>query len=95
MSLKWNLNCHPYKTRQNCTAVASAGTSADPEASPDHETNKEQDAPSSCVADPEGVLVNVRSSSDWEAVTSSDATFLVKALVAHAARDGVAVHEGT
>ena len=46
-------------------AVAGAGTSAEPEASSDHETPKDPDAPSSLVADPEGVPVSVRSSSDW------------------------------
>ena len=56
-------------------AVEGAGTSADPEASSDHETLKEPDAPSSCVSDPEGVPVSVRSLSDWEAVTTPDTTF--------------------
>ena len=51
-------------------AVAGAGTSAEPEASSDQDTPKEPDAPSSFLADPEGVPVSVRSSSDWEAVTS-------------------------
>ena len=45
-------------------AVAGAETSADPEASSDHRTPKEPDAPSSLVADPEGVPVSFRSSSD-------------------------------
>ena len=44
--------------------VAGAGTSAEPEASSDQENPKEPDAPSSFVADPEGVPVSVRSSSD-------------------------------
>lgn len=52
-------------------AGAGAGTSADPEASSDHKT-QEPDAPSSCVADPEGVPISVCSSSDWEAVTTSE-----------------------
>ena len=52
--------------------VAGAGTSADPKASSDQDTPKEPDAPSSFVADPEGVPVSVRSSSDWEAVTTPD-----------------------
>ena len=43
-------------------AVAGAGTSAEPEASSDHDTHKEPDAPSSFVADPEGVPVSVLSS---------------------------------
>ena len=43
-------------------AVVGEGTSADPEASSDHETPKEPDSTSSCVADPEGVLVSVLSS---------------------------------
>ena len=42
-------------------SVAGAETSTDLEASFDHETPKEPDAPSSCVADPEGVSVSVRS----------------------------------
>ena len=42
--------------------VANAGTSADPEASSDHETPKEPD--SSLVVDLEGVPVSVISSSD-------------------------------
>ena len=46
----------------DAAAVAGAGTLADPEASSDHETPKEPDAPSSYVADPKGVLVSVRSS---------------------------------
>ena len=61
-------------------AVAGAGTSAEPEASSDQDTPKEPDAPSSFVADPESVPVSVRSSSDWEAVTTPDATVLGVAL---------------
>ena len=61
--------------KANAAAVAGAGTSAEPEASSDHDTPKEPDAPSSLVADLEGVLVSLRSSSDWEAVTTPDATF--------------------
>ena len=76
-------------------AVACAGTSTDPEASSNHETPMDPDAPSSLVADPEGVPVSVRSSSDWEAVTTPDATFLGVDLAAHAARDGVEVPGGT
>ena len=79
----------------DCAAVACAGTSTDPEASSDHETPMDPDAPSSLVADPEGVLVSVRSSSHWEAVTMPDATFLGVALAARAARDGVEVPGGT
>ena len=75
--------------------VAGVGTSADLEASSDHETPKEPDAPSSLVADPEGVLVSVRSSSDWEVVTALDATFWGVALAARAARDGLEVPGGT
>ena len=73
----------------DAAAVAGAGTSADPEASSDHETPKDPDAPSSLVANPEGIPVSVRSSSHWEAVTTPDATFLGIALVARAAPDGV------
>ena len=39
--------------------------------------------------------VSVRSSSDWEVVTTQDTTFLGIALVARATRDGVAVPGGT
>ena len=67
------------------------GTSAEPEASSDHDTPKEPEAPSSFVADPEDVPVSVRSSSDWEAVTTPDATFLGVGLGARAAREGVEV----
>ena len=81
--------------KEDCAYVAEAGTSADLEGSSDHETPKEPDAPSSCVADLEGVKVSVRSSLDWEAVTVPDARFLGVALVAHAAHDGVAVVGGT
>ena len=52
--------------KANAAAVAGAGTSAEPEASSNHETPKDLDAPSSFVADPEGVPVSVHSSSDWE-----------------------------
>ena len=69
--------------------MAGGETSTDPEASSNRETPKEPDAPSSCVVVPEGVSASVRSSSDWEAVTTPDATFLGVALVARAARDGV------
>ena len=49
----------------------------------------------SFVANPEGVPVSVRSSSDWEAATTPDATFLGVALGAHAAREGMEVPGGT
>ena len=67
------------------TAVAGAGNSADPKGSSDHETPKELDAPCSLVADSENMLVSVRFSSDWEAVTTPDATFLGVDLAACAA----------
>ena len=70
--------------------MAGARPSADPEASSDHENPKEPDTPSSLV-DPEGVSVSVRSSSDWEAVTTSNATFLGVSLAARATPDGVEV----
>ena len=79
----------------DAAAVAGAGTSVEPEASSDHDTPKEPDAPSSFVADPEGVPVSVRSSSDWEAVTTPDATVLDVALGARAAREGTEVPGGT
>ena len=79
----------------DAAAVAGAGTSADPEAISDQDTPKEPEAPSSFVVDPEGVPVSVRSSSDREAVTTPDATFLGVALAARAARDGVEVPGGT
>ena len=47
------------------------------------------------LADPEGVPVSVCSSSDWEAMTTPDATFLGVALAARAAREGVEVPRGT
>ena len=81
--------------KADALAVAGAGTSADPEASSNYKTPKELDAPSSLVATPEGVLVSVRSSSDCEAVTMTDATFLGVALAARAAREGVEVRGGT
>ena len=76
-------------------AAAGAGTLAEPEASFDHDTPKELDTPSSFVADPEGVPVSARSSSDWEAVTTPDAIFLDAALVVREAREGVEVPGGT
>ena len=76
-------------------AVAGMGTSVEPEASSDHKNPKEPDAPSSLVADPEGVSVSVCSSSDWEAVTTPDATILGVDLAARAAREGVEVPGGT
>ena len=72
----------------DAAAVAGAGTSADPEASSDQDAPKEPDAPSSIVADPEGVPVSVRSSSDWEVVTTLDATILGVALGERIAREG-------
>ena len=79
----------------DAAAVAGAGTSAEPEASSDQDTPKEPDAPSSFVADPEGVPVSVCSSSDWEAVTRPDATVLDVALGARAARKGAEVPGGS
>ena len=76
-------------------AVASARTSEDHEASSNNETSKEPNASSSLVDDPKGVSVSVRSTLDWEAVTTPDATFLGVALVARATRVGVAVPRGT
>ena len=79
----------------DAAAVAGAGTSNEPEASSDQDTPKEPDAPSSFVANPEGVPVSVRSSSDWEAVTTPDATVLGVALGARAAGEGAEVPGGT
>ena len=79
----------------DAATVVGAGTSAKPEASSDHETPKEPDAPSSLVADPEGVPVSMCSSSDWEAVTTPDATFLGVALAARVAQEGLEVPGGT
>ena len=78
----------------DAAAVAGAGTSADPEASSDQDAPKEPDAPSSFVADPEGVPVSVRSSLDWKAVTTPDATVLGVALGARVARQGAEVPGG-
>ena len=75
----------------DAAAVAGAGTSADPEASSDHDTPKEPDAPSSFVADLEGVPVSVSSSSDWEEVTTPDATVLGVSLGAREAQEGAEV----
>ena len=75
----------------DAAAVAGAGTSAEPQTSSDHDTPKDPDAPSSFVADPEGVPVSVRSSLDWEAVSKPDATFLGVALGARATWEGVEV----
>ena len=75
----------------DATAVAGAGTSVERVASSDHDTPKEPDAPSSFVADLEGVPVSVRPSLDLEAVTTPDATFLGVALGARAARAGAEV----
>ena len=47
------------------------------------------------MADPEGVPVSVRSSSDYEAVTKLDTTFLGVALGERATREGVEVPGGT
>ena len=79
----------------DAVAVVGAGTSTELKASSDHENPKEPDAPSSLVADPEGVPVSMRSSSDWEAVTTPDATILGVALGASAAREGAEVPGGT
>ena len=72
-------------------AVVGAGTSVKPEDSSGQDTPKEPDAPSSFVADPEGVPVSMRSSSNWEALTKPDATFFGVALGARAARERVEV----
>ena len=79
----------------DAAAVAGAGTSSEPKASSDHDTPREPDSPSSFVANSEGMLVSVRSSSDWEAVTTPDATVLGVALGARAAREGAEVLGGT
>ena len=75
--------------------MAGAEISADPHASIDHESHKEPDAPSSSGANPKGVPVILRSSLDWETVSTPDATFLGVALVAHASPTGVLVLGGT
>ena len=81
--------------KADAAALAGEGTSAEPEASSDQDNPKEPDASSLFVADLEGVPVSVRSSSDWEAVTTPDATFLGVALAGRAAREGVEVPGGT
>ena len=68
--------------------LAGAGNSADPEAFSDNETPKDTNAPSSCVDDPQGVPISVRSPSNLEAVTIQDATFSGITLATRAARDG-------
>ena len=79
----------------DAAAVTGMGTSVEPEASLDHDTPKEPDAPSSFMADPEGVPVSVLFSSDWEKVTTPDATFMGVALGARAAQECVEVPGGT
>ena len=54
----------PSLDEADYVSLAGEGTLVDPEASSDHETPKEPDAPSSLVSNPEGVPVSVRSSSD-------------------------------
>ena len=90
-----NFEMSPSSDEADVVEVKVEGTSTEPEASSDHETPKEPDAPFLLVADPEGVPVSVRSSSDWEAVTTPDATFLGVTLVACEAQEGVEVHVGT
>ena len=51
--------------------------------------------PSELEAGPDSVSVSVRCSSDWEAATTPDATFLGVALTARVAQDGVEVPGGT
>ena len=46
------------------------------------------------LADPEGMPISVRSSSNWEAVTTPHTTFWGVALAARAAREGVEVPGG-
>ena len=59
------------------------------------DTSSEPEASLECVADPEGVLVIMCSSSDWEAVTTPGATLVGVALVKRATRVGVRVPCGT
>lgn len=75
--------------------MAGVGTSSDPKASSDHEIPKEPDTPSSCVSDPEGMPVNVCSSLNWEAVTTSGVTFRGVQLLTHATAIGVATPGGS
>ena len=75
--------------------MAGAETYANPESSSDHKTHTKLDTPFSCVADPEGVPVSIRSSLDWEEVNTLDATFLGVDVVARATRAGVAIPGGT
>ena len=86
-----NSELEASSNEEDSVAVADAGILADLEACSDHETSKEQDTPSSLVADPEGMPVSVHSSSEWEAVTTPYATVLGVALAARAARDGIEV----
>ena len=79
----------------DAAAVAVVGTYAEQEASSEKDTPKELNTSSSFVANPEGVPVSVCSSSDWEAVTTSDVTFLGVTLGARAAQERVEVRGGT
>ena len=76
----------------HCDDLAGVGTSRDQEDSFYNDTPKEPAAPSSYVADPEGVLDSVRSSSDWEAVTTPDTTLMGMLREVLVARDGAWGH---
>ena len=89
-----DIELSPSLDEADCAAVVGARTSADPEASFNHETPKEPDAPYLWVSDPKGVSVSVSSSSDSEAMTMPDDTFFGMALGACATQDGVKVPEG-
>ena len=71
--------------------MAKSEASSESETSFEPDTSSEPKASLECAIDPEGVLVSMLSSSDWEAVTMLGATFVAVALVVHAARAGVTV----
>lgn len=59
------------------------------------ESSSEPEAQSEPEADPYDVPISMRSSSDWEAVNTPDATFLGVHQLVLAARIGVRVPSGT
>ena len=95
VSLEWNKYGQPLLTRKTMQTWLVHGLLRTRRLPSDHETPKEQDAPSSCVADQEGVPISLPSSSFWEVVTTANATFLGYYLVTHAAHAWVAVPAGT
>ena len=72
--------------------VARAEASSYPETSSKPDTSLELEASLEYIEDPEGMLVSMHFSSNWEAATTPSATFMGVALVMHT---GVTVPRGT